>query len=172
VIEGFGSGGAGGFFVLMDQARQETETSPYRLGVKPTERQGYGPATETTPAPMFTSLPWSEAEDIARRIAAEETERTRKMTDNYRLGGHNDLFDAERHARWTYRMSMELGAVYADLFSTGHEFEGLLTQPLIEMSMDLLNNSVGMAAALNGSGMPTMSTPGLVYISDGRLVRR
>lgn len=113
---------------------------------------------------------YSEAEKIARRIAAEELERTRKLTLGYRLGGHNDLYDAERHSRWVYRMAMTIGSGWAGMFATGHEFQEVLSQPFIEMRMDLSNNALGLQAAMNGSGIPSMSTPGLVYIYNGQLV--
>ncbi len=114
----------------------------------------------------------SEAAVIAQKIALEEKERTRLLTNNYSIGGHNDIFDAERHARWVYRMSVEIGSGWAGLFAAGHEAEGIAKgQPLIEAQMDAANNSFGMNAAINGSGIPTLSTPGLTYIENGRLVQ-
>jgi RHS repeat-associated protein len=111
-----------------------------------------------------------QAEKIARRIGDEEIARTYRITRGYKLGGHNDLFDAERHARWVYRMSMEIGSGWAGVFATGHEFGEIFSQPFIEMRMDLSNNSLGLKAAVDGLGMPTMSNPGLVYILNDRLV--
>lgn len=113
-----------------------------------------------------------EAMAIAQRIASEESARTRALTLDYQLGGHNDLYDAERHARWVYRMSIEVGSGWASLFATAHELEGSAKgQPAIEAEMDRINNAIGMNAAINGTGMPTRSTPGLTYIKDGRLVK-
>ncbi|HEX2653200.1 MAG TPA: RHS repeat-associated core domain-containing protein, partial [Xanthobacteraceae bacterium] len=115
----------------------------------------------------------SEAAAIARQIANEELARTQRITDNFRLGGHNDIFDAERHARWVYRMSVAVGSGWAGLFATAHEGDGMLGgQPFNEMRMDLRNNSLGMNAAINGTGIPTRSTPGLTYIRNGQLVRK
>lgn len=114
---------------------------------------------------------YSAAEKIARRIADEELQRTRTITQNYKLGGHNDIYDAERHARWCYRMAVEIGSGWAGLFSTGHEIEGEVNgQPFIELQMDLSNNAFGRLAAENGDGIPTLATRGLVYIKDGKLV--
>ena len=113
----------------------------------------------------------SEATITALRIAGEEAERTRLLTNDFTIGGHNDLYDAERHARWVYRMTVELGSGLASAFATAHELEGMVKgQPFIETQMDLANNSLGMNAAINGSGIPDRSTPGLIYIQDGRLV--
>jgi RHS repeat-associated protein len=115
----------------------------------------------------------SEAAAIARQIANEELARTKRITDNYRLGGHNDIFDAERHARWVYRMSVAVGSGWAGLIAAGHEGEGMLGgQPFNEMRMDMNNNSLGMNAAINGAGIPNRSTPGLMYISGGNLVKK
>jgi hypothetical protein len=114
-----------------------------------------------------------DAEKIGMQIAMEELARTQRITDNYRLGGHNDIYDAERHARWVYRMSVAVGSGWAGLFGLGHEVEGAASgQPFIEMQMDLNNNSIGMNAAINGSGIPTRSTPGLVTIQGGKLARQ
>ncbi len=113
-----------------------------------------------------------EAMAIAKRIASEELARTKALTLDYQLGGHNDLYDAERHARWVYRMSIEVGSGWAGLFATAHELEGSAQgQPAIEAEMDRINNAIGMNAAINGTGMPTRSTPGLTYIKDGRLAK-
>ena len=67
---------------------------------------------------------------------------------------------------------MEIGSGWAGVFGTGHEIERLFDQPFIEMRMDMNNNSVGMQAAIKGLGIPNRSTPGLVYIKNGRLVIR
>ena len=40
------------------------------------------------------------------------------------------------------------------------------------MQMDMSNNSLGMNAAINGTGIPTRLTPGLVYIRGRGLVRQ
>jgi RHS repeat-associated protein len=119
------------------------------------------------------AISFSDAEVIARRIANEELARTQRITDNYRLGGHNDIYDAERHARWVYRMSIAIGSGWAGRCATAQEGEGMVGgQPFIEMRMDLNNNSLGMNAAINGTGMPTRSTPGLMHIREGKLIRQ
>ncbi len=115
---------------------------------------------------------YSEAVTIARQIAKEESARTKRITDNFRLGGHNDIYDAERHARWVYRMSLAVGSGWAGVFATGHEFQEIFGQPTIEMQMDLNNNSLGMNAAIEGTGIPTRSTPGLTFRRGNKLVRR
>lgn len=61
---------------------------------------------------------------------------------------------------------------WAGLFATVHKLEGLAQgQPVIEADMDRINLAIGMNAAINGTGMPTRSTPGLTYIKDERLVK-
>jgi hypothetical protein len=115
---------------------------------------------------------YAEAAAIAQQIAREELARTKRITDNYRLGGHNDIYDAERHARWVYRMSVAVGSGWAGLFATGHEFQEIFGQPTMEMRTDMHNNSLGMRAARDGTGIPKRSTPGLVYIRGSKLVRR
>jgi RHS repeat-associated protein len=59
------------------------------------------------------------AVERARRIAREELERTRRVAPPG--GGHNDIYDAERHARWVYRMAAEIGVPAAAAFGQEHE---------------------------------------------------
>lgn len=121
------------------------------------------------------AIGFSDAEVIARQIANEELVRTQMITDDYSLGGHNDIYDAERHARLVYRMTVAIGSGWAGVFATGHEFQeeiSLEPQAFIEMQMDLHNNSVGLNAAVNGSGIPTRSTPGLETIRGDHLVQQ
>ena len=56
---------------------------------------------------------YSEASAIARQIANQELARTQRITNNYRLGGRNDIYDAKRHSRWVYRMSVAIGSGWA-----------------------------------------------------------
>lgn len=68
-------------------------------------------------------------------------------------------------------MSVAIGSGWAGVFATTHEGEGIYDgQPFIELRMDLNNNSLGMNAAINGTGIPTRSTPGLMYIRGDKLV--
>lgn len=70
-------------------------------------------------------------------------------------------------------MSVEIGSGWAGLFATGHEVEGAFDrQPFNELRMDLNNNRIGLEAARNGTGIPTRSTHGLIYLRDERLVRQ
>ncbi|HEV2816261.1 MAG TPA: RHS repeat-associated core domain-containing protein, partial [Allosphingosinicella sp.] len=114
------------------------------------------------------SAPWrgpGSPAQRAREIAREELERTRRIAPPG--GGHNDIYDAERHARWVYRMAAELGVAAATAYSQGHEFEGLLSgSPLRETRMDLHNNEVGLYEFSAGHPIPTVNTPSLTYI-DG-----
>ena len=98
-----------------------------------------------------------------RQIAREELTRTQRVAPPG--AGLNDVYDAERHARWTYRMARELGSGFAQLFSEQHEYEGLLRgQPLREFRMDMHNNMIGIRAFEKGDPIPTTSTPGLMYL--------
>jgi RHS repeat-associated protein len=101
----------------------------------------------------------------ARQIAEEELARTRRIAS--KGGGHNDVYDAERHARWVYRMAIEIGSGWAQTFSTGHEYleeARFPQQPGNEYWMDIHNNLVGLNAAVNGEAIPNLSTPGLQYM--------
>jgi len=66
-------------------------------------------------------------------------------------------------------MAMELGSGWAGLFATGHEVREIPGQPFIETRMGLSINALGLKAAVNGRGIPNISTPGLVYIYNGQL---
>lgn len=98
----------------------------------------------------------------AQRIAREELARTRRIAPN---GGWNDIYDAERHARWVYRMASEIGPNVALQVSTAHEIEGMLRgQPLREARMDAANNARGLAEFLAGRSIPTIHTRGLITL--------
>jgi RHS repeat-associated protein len=116
-------------------------------------------------APMWKTWNFKKAWDRAHQIGNEELARTRKIAPE---GGHNDLYDAERHARWTYRMAQELGWKWADLFSGGHELwdEPTHFQPSNELLMDSHNNLIGIDAARNGQPIPTVASLGLIYIHN------
>jgi hypothetical protein len=104
-----------------------------------------------------------------RRIAREELARTRRIGPP--RSGHNDRYDAERHARWVYRMAKEIGFAAAQAFYTQHELEGLANgQPFNEYQMDMHNNKVGLDAALRGEPIPSINDSRLVVIEpDGSL---
>ena len=103
-----------------------------------------------------------------REIANEESRRTRQLTQG---GGHNDVFDAERHARWTYRMSQELGYKWADWISGAHELQDEVEyqQPSNEFAMDSHNNVVGINAAINGQPIPDRNNKDLIYMRSDDL---
>jgi RHS repeat-associated protein len=116
---------------------------------------------------------FSQAMGTANKLANSEFLRSKTNATANNLIPHNNIYDAERHARWTYRMATETGSGWAGVFGTGYELTGMLNgQPLAEMLMDLNNNAVGLQAAMNGAGMPTTSTPGLMTLEGGKLVKR
>lgn len=102
----------------------------------------------------------------AQRIAEEELGRTFKLRG--RGGGHNDIYDAERHARWIYRVAREIDVPTAQAVGSAYELRGTLRgQPLRELRMDLHNNAVGLSEFLNGRPIPTIKTRELMYIDGG-----
>jgi hypothetical protein len=107
---------------------------------------------------------------VARRIAREEAARTEALVRQRRIStrGFNDIYDAERHARWTYRMSQELGPRVAHKLSSIYEIKGLVydRQPLRSSRMDLHNNAIGIREYLNNRPIPNISTRDLIYIEE------
>jgi hypothetical protein len=98
----------------------------------------------------------------ARRIADEEEARAFRIS---RGRAWNNRYDAERHARWAYRMAKEIDPVTAYLVSVGHEVTGLLKgEPLREARMDMNNNWVGLDAARSGKPIPNRRDPDLATI--------
>lgn len=94
----------------------------------------------------------------ARRIANEELARN---------GGLNDVSDAERHARWAYRMAKEINPTVAQIIYTGHEIDDTIRgQPFRELVMDMHNNSVGLTAARAGRSIPKRNDRNLVILDN------
>ncbi len=105
-----------------------------------------------------------------QRIANEELARTRRIGPPG--SGHNDIYDAERHARWVYRMAKEISPIAAQAFYVQHELQGNVNgQPWNEYQMDMHNNLVGLNAALRGKAIPTRRNSSLYVIdrSTGKL---
>ena len=106
--------------------------------------------------------------DIASRIAQQEYDRTLRRAPPG--AGANDAWDAERHARWSYRMAREIGVEGARFFSSMHEiWDNLIRarQPIWESEMDFWNNSVGIEAYINGEPIPDIYHPRLWYPRSG-----
>jgi hypothetical protein len=55
--------------------------------------------------------------EVAERIADEEVARA--------AGHHNDVGDAERHARWSKRTSEATGPIFAEVAGIAHELDNL-----------------------------------------------
>lgn len=115
-------------------------------------------------------LDFAAKEAVARKIADEELRRAN--------GAHNDIGDAERHARWSERTAKATGPLYAEAAGILHEAKNFYdsvrehglsgpydrqdrgpTQPrglptpgetLDEIQMDLHNNAEGRRAAREG----------------------
>lgn len=107
---------------------------------------------------------------VARRLAREELARTEALVRQRGapFTGANDIYDAERHARWSYRMAQELGPGVAHHISTSYEMKGLLydRQPVRNSRMDLHNNAIGITAYRNRRPIPDIGTPGLMYMEE------
>lgn len=105
---------------------------------------------------------------VARRIASEELRRTEALVRQRGATGSNDLYDAERHARWTYRMSQEIGPRLAHQISSLYEMKGLLydRQPVRNSRMDLHNNALGIREYLNNRPIPSTTTRGLMSLEE------
>ena len=100
----------------------------------------------------------------AERLGQEERARALERAG---LAGektaHNNRYDAERHARWNYRMAQELGPVWATAIGTGYELKEFAPlRNLGETLMDLHNNGGGVGQAQAGGNPPTYNTPGIV----------
>jgi hypothetical protein len=97
----------------------------------------------------------------AQRIAEEES-----------TSGRNDLYDAVRHARTSYRVAAEIDPLTSFLVGLAHEIRGSfggqkVPQPLGEFVMDMRNNGVGIRSYKQRSGMPTAQSDDLVTIKPG-----
>lgn len=105
---------------------------------------------------------------VARRIANEELQRTESLMRQRGIRRFNDVYDAERHARWTYRMSQEIGPRLAHQISSLYEMKGLLydRQPIRNSRMDLHNNALGIREYLNNRPIPSITTTGLMYLEE------
>jgi hypothetical protein len=97
----------------------------------------------------------------ANQIADEEKARAKVQARMDGVHPLNNRFDAERHARWTYRMAKDLGPTLATIIGIGHEITGLPALKFNETLMDLHNNGVGIGQARAGGALPNTSTPGL-----------
>lgn len=107
-----------------------------------------------------------------RRIGDEEYARSQRISGGRHI---NNRYDAERHARWVYRMAKEIDPVTAYLVSAAYEAKGLLSgQPFREARMDLNNNRIGLDAARNGKPIPNRRDPDLTTIDtrSGKLQGR
>ncbi|MEA3040593.1 MAG: lysozyme [Sphingomonadales bacterium] len=82
--------------------------------------------------------------------------------------GRNDIYDAERHARWMYRLTAEVGAWAGTAIGGLKEGWGAVKGAGgAETAMDFHNNEVGRQAALKGEPIPDRHvTPQLVYIDE------
>lgn len=73
-----------------------------------------------------------------------------KFAIDYSKDMYTDLYngngDAFRHALWNYGMSIDVGRDFAKKWSDAHEY-GASNNPWIEKTMDLYNNSIGLALA-------------------------
>jgi hypothetical protein len=97
------------------------------------------------PTPIQPGRNWVQR---ATRIADEEKARSIAQARAAGVSAHNNRFDAERHARWTYRMAKELGPTIATIAGIGHEIGNIAHfEPLGEALMDLHNNGVGIGHA-------------------------
>jgi uncharacterized protein DUF6973 len=135
---------------------------------------------------------WNVPAKYAKAKQIADDERRRSILEAHAAGfadAHDNRFDAMRHARWSQRMSTEIGPVSARLFGAVHEFENGLPspetlsrwhapsglqdlaalrdwheQPEAEGLMDRRNNAEGRRAAAQGRTI----NPGNLQTSIGR----
>lgn len=100
----------------------------------------------------------------AQRLGNEERKRALERAGSAgEPTAHNNRYDAERHARWNYRMAKELGPGWATALGTAYELKEFAPfETLGETLMDLRNNGVGIGQARAGGGAPSHRTPGIV----------
>lgn len=130
------------------------------------------PLTTEQRAARFWDIPAKI--DASRRIRDEEYLRA---IQDARAGGsfppHNDIYDAQRHARWSQRTAQVAGPMFADTVGVLHELDNIgeaigrtagaaldnerpydprtgVIQTLREVPMDLHNNAEGRQAAAEG----------------------
>ncbi len=111
-------------------------------------------------------------------ISRSEELRTRQQLQQDGVtgkdAGHNDIYDAERHARWMYRLTSEVGAWAGKAIGALKEAWGMSKGAGgSETAMDLHNNEVGRSAALQRKLIPDRHTTGeLVFLdaATGKLV--
>lgn len=70
---------------------------------------------------------------------------------------HNGNGDAFRHMLWNFGMARDVGQSFAKRWSDAHE-NGAKNQPSIEKTMDLHNNSIGLALARENPNVIVHST--------------
>lgn len=107
-------------------------------------------------------------------ISRSEELRTRQQLQQDKVtgadAGHNDIYDAERHGRWMYRLTKEVSAFAGSAIGALKEVWGMLKGAGgAETAMDLHNNEVGRQAALKGGPIPRRDqTPELVFLDAGK----
>jgi len=99
-----------------------------------------------------------------RRINQIKAEETDRAAFEGRFSGRpeDNAYDAERHARGSYRLAKEVGPLWAGAVGNLHELTGIAEGGSWRASvMDLHNNEIGRRAAAEGRPIPNRQTPGL-----------
>ena len=159
---------------LLDDLRSRTQRAIVDNARELARLADVRPNTPLTPeerARRFWDIPAKV--QVSRQIRDEEYERARQES---RAGGsfppHNDIYDAQRHARWSKRTAEAAGPMFASAVGVLHELDNIgqaagrtaeavftekpydrrtgLIQTLRELPMDLHNNAEGVRAAEEG----------------------
>lgn len=89
------------------------------------------------------SHPWNAAQ-----IAWDKEKAFDETVRRFARNGHNDASDAFRHCFWSALLARDIGEADAKVFTDLHESSPM--NPVLEKSMDLHNNRVGISIGKNG----------------------
>lgn len=129
-------------------AISDTEADVRPFGLSLGERAALSQAPKLRPEKQFWNLPAKL--DRARAIADEEGRAAWAVARAQGVSRpHNNALDAQRHARWSERMALEIDPETSFLVGTGHELSEMF-QPRAEALMDFRNNAEGRRAARDG----------------------
>ena len=119
-------------------------------------------ASPFTPDWVIRAAVISKSEELRTR---QQLQRDKVTGEN---AGRNDIYDAERHARWMYRLTREVGLSIGKAIGDMKEAWGLIKGAGgSETAMDFHNNEVGRRDALEGKPIPSRHrTEDLIYLDE------
>lgn len=100
-----------------------------------------------------------------RSVSIEALAWSRSMTNGSIA---NNIYDARRHAYWSLRLTEEIGAESAEIWTDLHEWN---SRAMYESCMDKFNNDMGrtFAAEIQGLHLTTAQKQAYVIANDNRL---